>query len=192
MLIGSLRTPRARLAALVAGSLATLGMIIVGCTSVTNGEATVSAGDAPVYRASVSASIEESKASSSARESERQASVSVEAVQSVCEALSSSSAEAIGAVNTYVDAYNANSADVDQLVEPAVDALNLSADVVARNISDPLDTNLREALARWVDAARAVATAIAGNYGTGEFNAAIAELNASKTTALDLCDAAYR
>ncbi|MDY6997894.1 MAG: hypothetical protein SW019_14935 [Actinomycetota bacterium] len=192
MLIGWLRTPRVRLAAFVAGTLAALAMIIVGCTSVTEGEATVSAGDAPVYRASVSASIEESAASSSARESERQASLTAEAVKSVCEALSSSSAEAIGAVNVYVDAFNANAADVGRTAGPAIDALNLSADLVARTISDPLTPELRDALNRWVDAARAVATAIAANYGTDEFNAAIAELNASKTTALDRCDAAYR
>ena len=57
------------------GSLAAAAMIIVGCTSVTEGTAKVDAADAPVYRASVSASIEESAASSSARESERQESL---------------------------------------------------------------------------------------------------------------------
>jgi hypothetical protein len=36
-----------------------------------------------------------------------------------------------------------------------------------------------------------VATAIAGNYGPDEFNAAVTKLNDSKTTALNLCDAAY-
>ena len=36
-----------------------------------------------------------------------------------------------------------------------------------------------------------MATAIAGNYGPDEFNAAINQLNDSKTDALDLCDAAY-
>ena len=82
MLIGWLRTPRVRLAAQVTGALAALAMIIVGCTSVTDGEAGVSAGDAPAYRASVSASLEESAASSSARESERQSSVTAEAVKS--------------------------------------------------------------------------------------------------------------
>jgi hypothetical protein len=43
-----------------------------------------------------------------------------------------------------------------------------------------------------VESARAVATAIAGNYGAEEFNAAITQLNDSKTAALDRCDAAYR
>ena len=44
----------------------------------------------------------------------------------------------------------------------------------------------------WVDAARGLAAAIAGNYGPDEFNAAITTLNDTKTTALNLCDAAYR
>ena len=192
MLIGWLRTPRARLAAQVTGALAALAMIIVGCTSVTDGEASVSAVDAPAYRASVSASLEESAASSSARESERQSSVTAEAVKSVCESMSSSSAEAIGAVNVYVDAFNTNAGDVGPTAGSAIDALNASADLVVSSISGPLTPELRDALTRWVDAARAVATAIAGNYGAEEFNAAIAELNASKTSALDLCDAAYR
>ena len=55
-------------------------MIVVGCTSVTDGDAAVAEGDAPLYRASVSASIEESAASSSARESERQESLTTEAI----------------------------------------------------------------------------------------------------------------
>lgn len=171
---------------------ATLAMIVVGCTSFTDGDAAVAEGEAPLYRASVSASIEESAASSSARESERQASLTVEAVHTSCEALSSSSADAIGAVNAYVDAFNNNAADIGRTAGPAVDALNHSADLVAGSISDPLPAEVRDALNSWVDAARAVATAIAGNYGTDEFNEAISRLNDSKTTALDRCDAAYR
>jgi hypothetical protein len=185
-------SPRVRIAASVTGTLATLAMIIVGCTNVTDGDASVAEGDAPLYRASVTASMEESAASSSARESERQASLTVEAVRTSCEAMSSSSAEAIGAVNSYVDAFNTNPADVLRTAGPAIDALNHSADLVAGSISDPLAPDLRDALNAWIDAARGVATAIAGNYGTDEFNAAIELLNDSKTTALDRCDAAYR
>jgi hypothetical protein len=62
---------------------------------------------------------------------------------------------------------------------------------VARSVSDPLSQELKDALNAWVDAARGVATAIAGNYGPEEFNSAITRLNDSKTTALNLCDAAY-
>lgn len=167
-------------------------MVIVGCTNVTDGDVTVSAADAPVYRASVSASLAESAASASARESERRASQTAAAVKSVCESMSSSSADAIGAVNVYVDAFNSNSTEVARTSVAAIDALNLSADVVVSSLSGALPPELRDSLTRWVDAARGVATAIAGNYGPAEFNAAIAELNAAKTSALDLCDEVYR
>ena len=63
---------------------------------------------------------------------------------------------------------------------------------VAGSVSDPLAPSLRDALNAWVDAARGLASAIAGNYGPDEFNAAISKLNDTKTTALNLCDAAYR
>ncbi len=167
-------------------------MVIVGCTSVTQGTAEIDRADAPIYRASVSASSQESAASSSARESERQASLSTQAIHSACEALSSSSVDAITAVNNYVDAFNKNAADAATKSQPAIDALNHSADLVARSVSDTLAPNLRDALNAWVDAARGLATAIGGNYGPDEFNAAITKLNDTKTTALNMCDAAYR
>lgn len=191
MVTGALVRKRLRIGALVVGALATAAMVIVGCSNVTDGTASVAPGEAPVYRASVSASIEESISSSRSRESERQSSIAKEAIHSSCETLSSSSVEAITAVNAYVDAFNDSAADVDVKAGPAVDALNHSADAVARSISDPLSPELRDAMHAWVDAARGVANAIEGNYGPGEFNAAITRLNDSKTTALDLCDAAY-
>ena len=191
MLVGWLCPKRLRIAALVTGSLAASAMVIVGCNSVTEGTAKVDAGEAPVYRASVSASIEESAASSSARESERQESLTTQAIHSSCEALSSSSVDAITAVNNYVDAFNQNAADFGAQAGPAIDALNHSADLVARSMSDALMPELRDALNAWVDAARGVATAIAGNYGPDEFNVAITGLNDSKSTALNLCDASY-
>ena len=192
MLIGGLSRKRLRIAALAVGSMAAVAMIIVGCTSVTQGTAEIDRADAPVYRASVSASIEESAASSSTRESERQASLSTQAIHSSCEALSSSSVDAITAVNNYVDAFNRNADDAGTKAAPAIDALNHSADLVAGSVSDTLTPDLRDALNAWVDAARGLATAIAGNYGPDEFNAAITKLNDTKTTALNLCDAAYR
>ena len=192
MLIGGLHRKRLRIAALVMGTLAAMAMGIVGCNSVTSGSPTVDRADAPVYRASVSASIEESAASSSSRESERQESLTTQAIHSSCEALSSSSVDAVTAVNNYVDAFNKNAVDAAVKAPPAIDALNHSADVVARSVSDALASNLRDALNAWVDAARGLATAIAGNYGPDEFNAAITKLNDTKTTALNLCDAAYR
>jgi hypothetical protein len=190
--IGGLFRKRLRIAALVTGSLAAIAMIIVGCTSVTHGTAGIDRADAPVYRASVSASIEESAASSSTRESERQASLTKQAIHTSCEALSSSSVDAITAVNNYVDAFNRNAGDAGAKAGPAIDALNHSADLVARSVSDTLAPNLRDALNAWVDASRGLASAIAGNYGPDEFNAAISKLNDTKTTALNLCDAAYR
>jgi hypothetical protein len=192
VLIGGLSHKRLRIAALVMGSLAAMAMIMVGCNSVTSGTPTVDRADAPVYRASVSASAEESAASSSSRESERQESLTTQAIHSSCEALSSSSVDAITAVNYYVEAFNETAADVPAKAAPAIDALNHSADLVAGSVSDTLTPDLRDALNAWVDAARGLATAIAGNYGMDEFNAAISKVNDTKTTALNLCDAAYR
>lgn len=191
MVTGWLCPKRLRIAALVVGALAASAMVIVGCSSVTEGSPEVDKADAPVYRASVSASLAESAESSSSRESERQASLTKEAVHTSCEALSTSSVDAITAVNDFVDAYNNTGTDAGGKAGPAVDALNHSADVVARSVSDPLSQELKDAMSGWVDAARGVATAIAGNYGPDEFNAAVTKLNDSKTTALNLCDAAY-
>jgi hypothetical protein len=186
------RSPRLRIVALVVGSLAGLAMIVVGCTSVTEGSPKVNTADAPVYRASVSASAEESAESSSSKESERQESMTTQAVHASCEALSSSSVDSITAVNAYVTSFNSSAPDAASKAGPAVDSLNHSADLVAQSISDPLTPELRDALNAWVDAARGVANAIAGNYGPDDFNAAVSKLNDVKTTALDLCDAAYR
>jgi hypothetical protein len=192
VLIGGLSRKPLRIAALVMGILAGMAMIIVGCTSVTQGAPSIDKADAPVYRASVSASKEESAASSSSRESERQASLTTQAIHSSCEALSSSSVDAVTAVNNYVDAFNRSAADTTSKAAPAIDALNHSADLVSRSVSDTLTPNLRDALNAWVDATRGLATAIAGNYAPDDFNAAITKLNDTKTTALNLCDAAYR
>jgi hypothetical protein len=192
VLIGGQSRKRLRIAALVMGTLAAMAMIIVGCNSVTSGTPTIDRAEAPVYRASVSASSQESAASSSSRESERQGSLTRQAVHTSCDGLSSSSVDAITAVNNYVDTFNKNGANAAAKAGPAIDALNHSADLVAGSESDALTQNLRDALNAWVDAARGLATAIAGNYGPNEFNAAITKLNDTKTTALNLCDAAYR
>ncbi|MDV3135402.1 hypothetical protein [Mycobacterium sp. 29Ha] len=191
MVTGWLFPRRLRIAALAIGSAASAAMIIVACSSVTQGAASVDTADAPVYRASVSASIAESAASSSARESERQASLTQEAVHTSCESLSTSSVDAITAVNAYVDAFNQSAADAEAKARPAIDALNHSADLVARSMSEELPPDLKDSMNTWVDAARGVAVAIEGNYGPEEFNAAITKLNDAKTTALNRCDAAY-
>ena len=192
MLTGGLGRKRLRIVALGLGGLAAGAMVIVGCTTITQGTAQIDRADAPVYRASVSESAAESAESSSSRESERQSSLTKQAIHSSCEALSSSSADAIIAVNNYVEAFNKSAADATAKAAPAIDGLNHSADLVAGSVSDTLAPNLRDALNAWVDAARGLATAIAGNYGADEFNAAISKLNDTKTAALNMCDAAYR
>jgi hypothetical protein len=183
---------RLRIVALGLGGFSAGAMVIVGCTTITQGSAEIDRADAPVYRASVSASAVESAQSSSSRESERQSSLTKAAIHSSCEALSSSSVDAITAVNNYVEAFNKSASDAAAKAAPAIDGLNHSADLVAGSISDALAPNLRDALNAWVDAARGLATAIAGNFGPDQFNAAITKLNDTKTTALNLCDAAYR
>lgn len=181
-----------RLAALITGSLAALAMVVVGCTHITDGEVSVAPGQAQQYRSSVSASIAASAASSSAREAQRQEELATEAILRSCEEMSSSSADAVGAVNTYVDALNVDPAQAAGVMGPAIDALNFSADRVVATLSEALPIELRDALTSWIDAARGVASAIAGNYPVVEINAAIARLNDTKTAALDRCDAAYR
>ena len=183
--------PRLRIAALVMGSLAALAMVIVGCSSVTQGTAKVDTAEAPVYQASVSASLEESVASSSARESERQESLTTQAIHTSCEALSSSSVDAITAVNGFVKSMNENASDAQSRAVPAIDSLNRSADLVAGSMSDELVPELRDALTAWIDAARGVAAAISGNVGPDEFNTAATTLNDSRGVALTLCDASY-
>jgi len=183
---------RLRAVALVVGGLATLAIVVVGCTSVTSGTAHVNDAEAPAYRASVSASIEASESTSRVRESERQQSLTTQAIHTACEDLSSSSVDAITAVNTYVEAYNNGAGDVQAKTGPAIDALHHSADLVAGSVSDMLSPQLRDALNAWVDASRGVATAIAADYGARDFNAAVDKLNGAKDTALNICDAAYR
>ncbi|MDT5014555.1 MAG: hypothetical protein QOD39_715 [Mycobacterium sp.] len=192
MVTGRLCTKRLRIAALVIGTLAATAMIIVGCSSVTDGSPRGDAAEAPVYRASVSASIEESAASSSTRESERQASLTKEAIHASCEALSTSSVDAVTAVNDFVHAFSEAAAVRAAKGGRAVDALNHSADLVGGSVSDPLIPELKDAMNAWVDAARGVATAIAGDYSPVDINTAIRQLNDTKDTALDRCDAAFR
>lgn len=180
-----------RAGARILGSIAAAAMIIVGCTSVTTGSGQVDREEAPVYRASVSASIEESIAQSSARESKRQESLTTAAIHTSCEDLSSSSVDAINAVNAYVDAVNEDTAEVGVRAGPAVDALNVSANLVSSGISDVLSPELRDALNAWVGAARDVAGAITRDAGPDDFNAAVNRLNDSREVALELCDASY-
>ena len=56
-----------RVGGLVIGTAAAIAMGVVGCTSVTGGDATPNAADAPVYRTSMKMSSSAAAASSSAR-----------------------------------------------------------------------------------------------------------------------------
>ncbi len=174
------------------GGAAVVSMGVVGCTTVTGGDAEVNAGEAPAYRTSMSLSSSQSAASSSARESERQASMTTRAVQATCETLSITSAEAIDAVNAYVDAFNEEGGNVGSTEGPAIDGLIQSAEAVETSISDIVPVELRDAFLGWVAGAVTTAEAISEQAPPAEFNTVITELNDARATALDLCDAAYR
>ncbi|MEI7546247.1 MAG: hypothetical protein WCJ53_15650 [Mycobacteriaceae bacterium] len=189
MLIGSGR--RCRIAALWVAGAAVLVIPVAGCTAVTGGDAMVNAADAPAYRTSMSVSSSQSVASSSARESERQASLTTAAVHSSCETLSNTSADAIDAVNAYVSAFNEKGGDVANTEGPAVDGLNQSAEAVTGSVSDVMPQELRDAFAAWVSGAQAAADAINNQASPSEFNQIIGELNDARSAALSLCDATY-
>lgn len=181
-----------RVAGLVAGLLAAVLMVIVGCSTVTGGTAVVDAKQAPAYRTSVAISLSESAATSSERESKRQASLTTEAVHHSCDALASSSVDAITAVNAYVAAFNSGgSGEAASKEGAAIDALNHSADLVSSSLGPELSPQLHDGLTGWVDATRDVAGAISGHASPDDFNAAVGRLNDAKTNALNLCDAAY-
>lgn len=180
-----------RVGGLLAGSAAAVLMVVAGCSSVTGGNATVNAGDAPAYRTSMSVSVSVSAASSSARESERQASLTTQAMHDTCETLSTTSADAIDAVNAYVSAFNQGGANVAATEQPAVDALNQSADAVASSVTAAIPQDLKDAFDAWVSGARATAKAIADRVSPSEFNAAVDSVNETRSVALTLCDATY-
>ena len=190
---GNAVDPRSwRVFALVAGVLATVLMVIVGCTSVTGGTAVVDTGAAPAYRTSVSISLSESAATSSERESKRQVALTTQAVHHSCDALASSSVDAITAVNAFVGAFNNGGSGAAESKEgPAIDALNHTADLVSGSLGPELSPQLRDALTGWADAARAVAGAISSHASPDDFNATVGRLNDAKTQALNMCDAAY-
>lgn len=168
------------------------GMALAGCTSVTGGQGTVDVADAPAYRTSVSVSSSQAAASSRARESERQAAMTTQAMHNSCETLSATSADAIDAVNAYVDAYNGDGGEVAAAEGPAVDALDLSAQAVEDTITEVIPAELADALGGWIDGAAAAADAISNQASPSQFNAVIEELNSARSEALRMCDATYR
>jgi hypothetical protein len=180
-----------RIAGLTVGGVAALGIFTVGCTTVTGGGAAANSGEAPAYRTSVSMSSSQAAASSSARESERQAAMTTQAVHDTCETLSTTSADAIEAVNAYVGAFNAPGGDTESAAGPAVDALDQSADAVEKSIAEIVPEKLKDAFMVWVDGARITADAITRQAPPAEFNAIIDDLNGARSDVLRLCDATY-
>jgi hypothetical protein len=174
----------------VIGCLAAVLLVIVGCASVTDGTPTADTAIAPAYRASVSASVSASSVTSRIRESQRQASLTTQAVVRACESFATTSKDAIEKVNDFVAAYNQGS-EITSTEGPAIDALNHSAEVIAGSIGapsgSPLSADLRDALNAYGDAARDVANAIGNHVGTGEFNQRVNQLNDSKTKAVKVC-----
>lgn len=183
-----------RIGALLGGGATVLcGLIltVAGCTTVSEGDAKANGREAPAYRTSVSVSLSQSAASSSARESERQAALTTKAAHSSCEALSSTSSDAIDAVNAYVGAFNQSTGDIAGTEGPAIDSLKTSADAVEASISDILPAELKDAFAAWVDGAHTTAKAITQHASPSEFNQTIGKLNDARSAALRLCDATY-
>ncbi len=179
------------MAGLLAAGVAAVSLVAVGCTTVTGGDAAANSAEAPAYRTSVSLSSSQAASVSSARESERQASMTTRAVHDTCETLSTTSADAIDAVNAYVKAHNEDSAQVDAELGPAVDALNQSAEAVAASITDIVPAELKDVFTKWIDGAHVTAEAISSKAAAAEFNKAVDDLNQARSDALRLCDATY-
>jgi ElaB/YqjD/DUF883 family membrane-anchored ribosome-binding protein len=159
-------------------------MGIIGCTSVTDGAPTVDTAIAPAYRASVSASA----ATSSLRETQRQLSLTTQAVVRACESFAATSKDAVDKVNDFVAAYNQGQ-DTTSSEGPAIEALNHSAELVVGNSGGPLSQDLHQALNAYADAARDLASAIRAHGQMAEFNQRVNQLNDTKTEAVKLCRA---
>lgn len=175
-----------RRGALAFGCIALLVIGIVGCTKVTEGSGAPDTNVAPAYRSSVSASISASSVTSSVRESQRIQSVTTKAIRTSCDALATTSKEAIDRVNEFVAAFNGGK-NTGPTERPAIDALNASATSVENSYSDALPGQMRDAFNTYNDAARQVANAIGTHAPTGEFNRRVDRLNDAKTKALKLC-----
>nr|WP_155769476.1 hypothetical protein [Mycobacterium asiaticum] len=172
--------------ALALGCIAVLVIGIVGCTKVTDGTGAADTSIAPAYRSSVSASVSASSVTSSVRESQRQQSVTTRAMRTSCDALATTSKEAIDRVNEFVAAYNGGK-NTGPTEGPAISALNASATAVENSYSDALPAQMRDAFNTYNDAARQVANAIGTHASTGEFNKRVDRLNDAKTKALKMC-----
>ena len=157
-------------------------MGVVGCTSIIGGTPEADTAAAPEYRASVSAS----EVTSSIRETERQQSMTTQAVRGACGRFASSSSDAVDTVNKYVEAFN-NGGDIAAAAGPAVEALNHSADEVAGAVNEKLSNELKDAFHTYVEAARGVANAISSKAPIPVYNARKDELNGARQKGMQLC-----
>jgi hypothetical protein len=172
--------------ALALGCIAVVSMGIVACTTVIGGKAGPDTTAAPAYRSSVSLSVSASSATSKIRESQRQASLTTQAIRNSCNGFATTSKTAIDRSNEYVAALN-QGRNTGPTEGPAIDALNNSANTVSGGLSDALSQELRDAMNAYADAARAVANAIATHAGTSEFNRRVDLLNATRRNVVKLC-----
>lgn len=172
----------------MAGGAAALAMGVVGCTSIVGGNPTADTAEAPAYRSSVSASVSASEATSSIRETQRQQSMTTQAVRGACGRFASSSSDAVDVVNKYVEAFN-KGGDIPGTAGPAVEALNHSADEVAAAINEKMSPELTEAFHAYVEAARGVANAISSKAPVSVYNARKDELNRAREQGMQLCKA---
>jgi hypothetical protein len=179
---------RLRIGARAIGCAAAILLAIVGCTSVTDGSPTADTEIAPAYRASVSASVSASAATSSLQETRRQQSLTTQAVVRACESFAATSKDAVDKVNDFVAAYN-QGRDTTPSEGPAVDTLNHSAELVEGNSGGPLSQDLHQALNAYADAARDLAKAIRAHGEMAEFNQRVNQFNDTKTEAVKLCRA---
>lgn len=159
-------------------------MGVVGCTSIIGGSPQVNVSEAPAYRSSVSAS----EVTSSIRETERQQSMTTQAVRGACGRFASSSSDAVDTVNKYVEAFN-NGGDIPGTAAPAIEALNHSADEVTGAVNDKLSAELKEAFGAYAEAARGVANAISTKAPIAIYNARKDELNRARQKGMELCRA---
>lgn len=183
---GGRAAARVRIGALALGVGAALAIGVVGCTSIIGGTGTVDTSVAPAYRASVSASVSASAATSSIRETQRQQSLTTQAVRGACGKFAESSSDAIDTVNKYVEAFN-NGGDVSGTAGPAADALNRSAEQVSAAINEAMTAELRDTFSSYADAARGVAGAISSKAPVSVYNARKDQLNKSREKGMNLC-----
>jgi hypothetical protein len=163
----------------VIGCVATILMVIVGCTTVTDGTPSADPAIAPAYRTSVSESISASSETSRIRATKR-------AADNACVAFIEGAKDALEKLENYIDAYN-NNGNTGSAESDAKDALNHSADLIAGSINDTLSPDLRDSLSAYADAARAVANDLSPDPVASVLNSAIHQFRDAASKAKQTC-----